>query len=97
MLTFRVEYQDVFGSVHHHDLKENAETLHVTSENRQVSKFCDYINMLLNEESAESKMPLMAKTVRRSATCFVYSVHFALFAAIQTLIFFVQGFDQLLI
>ena len=36
LLTFRVEYQDVFGTVHHHDLKENGENIPVTAENRQV-------------------------------------------------------------
>ena len=36
MVTFCVEYQDIFGDSHKHELKEKAENINVTNENRQV-------------------------------------------------------------
>lgn len=36
MQTFRVSYQDVFGSLIHHDLKENGDEMSVTQENKHV-------------------------------------------------------------
>lgn len=38
MQTFRVSYQDVFGTVINHDLKENGDQANVTQENKYVSK-----------------------------------------------------------
>lgn len=37
MQTFRVSYQDVFGSVIFYDLKQNADEINVTQENKRVS------------------------------------------------------------
>jgi len=52
MVTFCVEYQDIFGDSHKHDLKENAENINVTNENRQ--EYVDlYTNWLLNESVTE--------------------------------------------
>lgn len=36
MQTFRISYQDVFGSVIFYDLKENADEINVTKENKRV-------------------------------------------------------------
>lgn len=36
MQTFRVSYQDVFGSVIFYDLKQNADEINVTQENKRV-------------------------------------------------------------
>lgn len=36
MQTFRVCYTDVFGSVLHHDLKPNGDSIFVTQENKKV-------------------------------------------------------------
>lgn len=38
MQTFRVSYQDVFGTVINHDLKENGDQINVTQENKYVSE-----------------------------------------------------------
>ena len=37
MVTFCVEYQDIFGGTHTHNLKDNAENINVTNDNRQVN------------------------------------------------------------
>lgn len=37
MQTFRISYQDVFGSTMHYDLKENGDQINVTQENKYVS------------------------------------------------------------
>lgn len=37
MQTFRISYQDIFGSIMHYDLKENGDQLNVTQENKYVS------------------------------------------------------------
>lgn len=37
MQTFKVCHQDVFGTVLYHELKENADQINVTQENKQVS------------------------------------------------------------
>lgn len=37
MQTFRVSYQDVFGSVIFYDLKQNADEINVTQENKRVN------------------------------------------------------------
>lgn len=48
MQTFRISYQDVFGSVIHYDLKENGDDINVTQENKY--EFIDlYANFLLNK------------------------------------------------
>lgn len=36
MQTFKVCYTDVFGTVMHHELKENGDQINVTQENKQV-------------------------------------------------------------
>ena len=36
MRTFRIDYTDVFGTVHNHNLKEGGDQVELTSENRQV-------------------------------------------------------------
>lgn len=36
MITFQVQYEDMFGGTLTHNLKENAENIPVTKENRQV-------------------------------------------------------------
>lgn len=40
MQTFRISYQDVFGSTITYDLKENGDQLSVTQENKYVSCKC---------------------------------------------------------
>ncbi|KAK4883149.1 hypothetical protein RN001_006468 [Aquatica leii] len=48
MQTFRISYQDVFGSVIHHDLKEDGDNINVTQENKH--EFVDlYADFLLNK------------------------------------------------
>lgn len=48
MQTFRVSYQDVFGTVINHDLKENGDQISVTQENK--SEFVNmYADFLLNK------------------------------------------------
>ncbi|KAF5298616.1 hypothetical protein FQR65_LT09712 [Abscondita terminalis] len=48
MQTFRISYQDVFGSVIHHDLKEDGDNINVTQENKH--EFIDlYADFLLNK------------------------------------------------
>lgn len=37
MQTFRISYQDVFGTIIHHDLKEDGDNINVTQENKHVS------------------------------------------------------------
>lgn len=37
MQTFRISYQDVFGSVINHDLKEDGNDIPVTQDNKYVS------------------------------------------------------------
>lgn len=37
MQTFRICYTDVFGSVLHHDLKPNGDSIFVSQENKKVS------------------------------------------------------------
>ena len=39
MATFRVSFSDVFGTMHTHDLKEGGDSIPITKENCQVSKF----------------------------------------------------------
>lgn len=36
MQTFRISYMDVFGTLIHHDLKENGDDIGVTQENKYV-------------------------------------------------------------
>lgn len=36
MQTFRISYQDVFGSIMHYDLKDNGDQINVTQENKYV-------------------------------------------------------------
>lgn len=43
MQTFKVCYQDVFGTVIHHDLKENGDEINVTQENKHVIKLFNYL------------------------------------------------------
>lgn len=48
MQTFRISYQDVFGSIIHYDLKDNGDDISVTQENKY--EFIDlYANFLLNK------------------------------------------------
>ncbi|KAF5287693.1 hypothetical protein FQA39_LY15793 [Lamprigera yunnana] len=48
MQTFRISYQDVFGTVIHHDLKEDGDNINVTQENKH--EFVDlYADFLLNK------------------------------------------------
>lgn len=37
MQTFRINYQDVFGTILYHDLKEEGDNIPVTQENKFVS------------------------------------------------------------
>lgn len=39
MQTFRVSYQDVFGTLIHYDLKENGDEIPVTQDNKHVCIF----------------------------------------------------------
>lgn len=39
MQTFRISYKDVFGTLIHHDLKENGDFISVTQENKYVRQF----------------------------------------------------------
>lgn len=45
MQTFRISYEDVFGSIIYHDLKENGDDIKVTQENKYefVDLYADYI------------------------------------------------------
>lgn len=43
MQTFRISYQDVFGSAITYDLKENGDQLNVTQENKYVSVYIHLI------------------------------------------------------
>lgn len=45
MQTFRISYQDVFGAVINHDLKENGDQINVTQENKYVSIF-DFLSII---------------------------------------------------
>lgn len=38
--TFRVGYQDVFGSLIQYDLKQNADSINVNQENKKARLFC---------------------------------------------------------
>lgn len=42
MQTFRICYEDAFGSVLHHDLKENGDQIYVNQINKKVSELYSY-------------------------------------------------------
>lgn len=46
MLTFRISYKDVFGTVLIHDLKENGDKILVNQSNKEVSTFLSRIDKL---------------------------------------------------
>jgi hypothetical protein len=49
MASFRVSFSDIFGNMHTHDLKEGGDSIPVTRENCQVSKFSTPLNIFFEE------------------------------------------------
>ena len=50
MASFRVSFSDIFGHMHTHDLKEGGDSIPVTKENCQVSKFSTLLKFYVFEE-----------------------------------------------